>query len=119
MSKYLEPTDEGAFEDHTLLDPLKAYELGMTVLCPQCKGHGGWNLTLNAYPLHGKADTPENRYKFSHFRASCSHCMGWGYVEPKNAYHVHHWVHDRNIGNCLNVLKCSDCGLEWQVDSSD
>jgi hypothetical protein len=45
--------------------------------------------------------------------------MGWGYVEPKNAHHVHHWVHDRNIGNCLNVLKCSDCGLEWQVDSSD
>lgn len=119
MQTYLEPTDPQAFIDHEVRDPAEAAKMGLTVLCPQCKGHGGWNLRLNAYPLHGKEDTPENRHLFSHFRASCSHCVGWGYVKPEDADHIHQWETVRSLGNCLRLDKCKVCGQEWQVDSSD
>lgn len=116
---YLEPTDPGAFEDYPRIDPLPAAEMGLVHECLQCKGHGGWNLRLNAYPLHGKKNTPENRHLYSHFRASCSNCMGHGYVSPKDAEHIHKWEFVKNIGNCLNLHRCSECGQEWQIDSGD
>ncbi len=119
MHKYLEPTDPEAFTDYPLQSSEEAAKYEMTVACPKCKGHGGWNLRLNAYPLHGKDDNPENRHKFSHFRASCSHCQGWGYVTSDNADHVHDWVWVRNTGNCLNLHECSICKRQWEIDSSD
>lgn len=88
--------------------------------CPQCKGHGGWNLRLNAYKLPaGYADTVENRHKYVHFQMHCNHCNGWGYVKPEDANHVHDWQHVKNLGRCLNLYKCSICQKEWEVDSSD
>jgi hypothetical protein len=119
MNHYLEPTDDRAFEDYPLQDPLKAYDIGLTIECPQCKGHGGWNLTLNAYHLHGKENTPENRHLFSHFRASCSHCHGHGYVAPEDAGHIHDWQRAKPMGRCLNLYECSICKKAWIVDSSD
>lgn len=119
MGKYLESTDPGAFDDYPRRDALKAAEIGLVHECLECKGHGGWNLTLNAYPLHGKENTPENRHRFSHFRVHCSNCNGMGYVRPENADHIHKWEHAGNAGNCLNLYRCSGCGQEWMVDSSD
>lgn len=115
MNTYLEPTDKEAFVDHPTMCP--SPETGLTVECPQCKGHGGWNLELNAYPLRDKADTPRNRHLFSHFRASCSNCWGWGYVRQEED-HVHEWNRTRNVGNCQNIWECEVCGKEITVDSS-
>lgn len=116
---YLKNTDDGAFEDYPLIDPLKAYEMGMILDCPKCKGHGGWNLKLNAYPLHGRPNTPENRHLFSHFRAACDHCNGWGHVLPGDEDHIHEWEYIKNIGNCLNLYRCKVCNRDWEIDSSD
>lgn len=116
--KYLEPTDDGAFEDFPIIDPLPAAESGMVHECPQCKGRGGWNLRLNAYPLHGKENSPENRHKFSHFKAHCDNCHGYGYVFPMQANHIHKWKFVKNTGKCLNLYEC-ECGKKWEVDSSD
>jgi hypothetical protein len=117
MKTYLKPTDPRAFVDHDRMPADEAAQSGLTVECPQCKGHGGWNLELNAYPLHGKADTPRNRHLFSHFRASCSNCWGWGYVRQEED-HVHEWNRTRNVGNCQNIWECEVCGKEITVDSS-
>lgn len=111
---YLEPHDVGAFDDYPLMDVIEDKSV-----CPKCKGHGGWNLRLNAYPLHEKENTPENRHRYSHFRASCDNCQGYGYVNNENANHIHKWTFVKNIGNCLNLYECSGCGQNWQVDSSD
>ena len=94
-----------------------------TFQCPKCKGHGGWNLALNCYPLVGKnysyPDTPEGRHERAHFRAGCSHCNGWGWVEEKDATHIHDMQHVAELGRCLNRYRCSICGKLEDVDSSD
>jgi hypothetical protein len=118
MSNYLEPTDPGAFIDYPLKDSAEAAEMGFSHECPLCKGHGGWNLRVNAYPLHNKEDSPENRHNFSHFKAHCDTCHGWGYVREKDANHIHKWEFVRNTGNCLNLYHCSGCSKDWEVDSS-
>lgn len=119
MNKYLEPTDEGAFVDFPLKSkPEYAYQSSY-VQCPKCFGHGGWNLTLNAYPLRNMADTPENRHNYSHFRAHCGQCNGWGWTSPDNAKCLHEMKHHRNTGRCLNEYKCSKCGKIEEIDSSD
>jgi hypothetical protein len=117
MNTYIEPTDNDAFVDFPEKAAPPEY-MGLTVECPQCKGHGGWNLRLNEYRLHGKEDTPENRHLFSHFRAHCTQCQGYGYVTPDNADHIHKWKIVRNTGNCLNLYECEVCGRGWEVDSS-
>ena len=111
---YLEPKDSGAFDDYPLMDNIENQSV-----CPQCKGHGGWNLKLNTYPLHEKENTPENRHRYSHFRASCNTCFGYGYVKPEMADHIHNWTFVKNTGNCLNLYECKDCGQKWEIDSSD
>lgn len=88
--------------------------------CPVCNGRGGWNLRLNAYPLPPHVeDTPENRHKYVHFRASCYHCNGWGYVHQSVTCDGHNWVYVKNLGKCYNQYKCSKCGAINNVDSSD
>jgi len=118
MNKYLESTDELAFVDFPSKKGPQP-EQGLTEVCPKCMGYGGWNLKLNAYPLHFREDTPENRHKFSHFRQNCYHCSGWGWVREEDANHVHDWQFKENLGNCLNLHECSICGKKWQIDSSD
>jgi hypothetical protein len=83
--------------------------------CLKCKGHGGWNLKLNAYPLR-EEDTPENRHLFSHFRASCFNCHGYGYTKDVCN---HEWSDETTIGRCLHSYTCILCGKIKLVDSGD
>lgn len=118
MKTYLEPTDPDAFLDFPSKKEAKP-NYGYTEECPKCMGYGGWNLRVNAYPLHHREDNAENRHKHSHFKQSCYHCVGWGFVRPEDADHVHDWHHVKVLGNCLNLYECSVCNKKWQVDSSD
>lgn len=87
--------------------------------CPVCRGYGGWNLRTFAYKLpKGMEDNEENRHKHVHFRANCSHCDGWGFVDISENCPGHKWGNRKNIGNCLNVYTCELCGKKWEVDSS-
>ena len=116
MPKYLNPTDPGAFDDWTLKKPSPAFKK----VCPRCSGYGGWNLTLNAYGLHpGMEDTQENRHRFSHFRAMCDHCSGWGYVHESNQCAGHEWKFVENLGRCYNRYECINCHVTSDVDSGD
>lgn len=119
MREYLTPDHPDAFVDF----PKKRLRLDIMpdcdVECPQCKGYGGWNLALNSYPLHFRENTAENRHKFSHFRACCSQCNGWGYVNKENSEHIHEWEWESNQGNCLNIYQCTICGKKRLIDSSD
>jgi len=112
---YMDHTHPDAFVDWVHKEP--AY--GCTKECPRCKGFGGWNLLLNSYPLHGKEDTPENRHLFSHFRAMCSHCNGWGYVSPAETCTGHDWKWIQNLGRCFNRYECIHCKKTSDVDSGD
>ena len=113
---YLEPTDPGAFDDWMKREPWLMY----TKECPRCKGHGGWNLTLNAYKLHpGVADTPSNRHLYSHFRTVCGHCNGHGYIHPENTCPGHEWVFKENLGRCYNRYRCIHCTAVSDWDSGD
>lgn len=116
---YIEPTDADAFVDFPGKKNLCDFLPQCNCECPKCQGYGGWNLKLNAYPLHGKTNTTENRHNFSHFRASCDHCQGYGYVKPEDASHIHKWEFVKNVGNCLNEYTCKQCNQTWIVDSSD
>lgn len=97
----------------------------LTARCPRCKGYGGWHLELNAYGP-GK-----------HFDCLCSNCLGWGYVEPRAADHVHHYMQMEEeeanalrktkglgpirytYGRCCHNAVCSICGDFRFTDSSD
>ncbi len=76
-------------------------------ICPVCKGHGHWNLELDAY---GKGQ---------HFRAACFQCNGWGWVDEKDKDCVHEFKEIALVGRCLHKMQCSKCGQERTVDSSD
>jgi hypothetical protein len=89
------------------------------VECPKCKGHGGWNLSLNAYKLWDKPSTPENRHRHAHFRASCSQCWGYGWLTPTETECMHEYVRTRNVGRCLNEHRCTKCPKTITIDSSD
>ena len=112
---YLTPAHPDAFVDWPVMQPTAAF----TKPCHVCKCHGGWNLTLNAYPLHHYTNTPENRHRYSHFRKVCNHCNGYGYVHPDNNCPGHEWVHTRNVGRCLDEYKCKHCPAIAQFDSGD
>jgi hypothetical protein len=89
------------------------------VKCPKCKGHGHFNLRLNAYGP-GK-----------HFQGTCSQCCGCGWVDPKDAICIHEWkeigreeCRKRGVyhaGNCYHVYVCSKlgCAAVMAQDSSD
>lgn len=125
--RYLNRDDPGALVDHpTPADRLvqwQKYHANVTpLLCPKCHGYGGHNLQVNAYALpKGMEDTAENRHKYRHFRASCSQCVGWGYVTDKQDAEC---VHQPGPGTatsfrCVTNYRCTKCGKEWSVDSSD
>lgn len=103
--KYLTPDHPDAFVDFPpplehLHEPYKGKLPEGCVLCPKCKGHGGWNLMLFGYPktpedenrirnylretpigkLRHNMSPEEFRHNYVHFRSSCSQCTGWGYV---------------------------------------
>ena len=114
-SGFMLPTHPDAFLDHPRQEPGR-----YKIECPRCKGHGGWNLSVNAYPLHSREDTPENRHRYRHFRAACDHCNGWGYVSEQTASKCsgHEWVRTETLGRCYHRQKCIHCGETWDIDSS-
>ena len=116
MNDYLTHDHPDAFVDWP--ERTKSYDKGYKP-CPLCKGLGGWNLKLNAYPLHRYENTAENRHHFSHFRCCCSHCNGWGQVLVTEACVGHEWKWVKNTGKCLNLFECVHCGKKSEVDSSD
>lgn len=126
MYTYLEHDHPDAFLDYPEEQSANvlrmAREQGMTQRCHVCHGHGGWNLRLNAYPLHDREDTSENRHKFSHFKCNCGQCNGWGWIKPDSAdakCEKHEWKHVRATGRCLHLYECQNCGKQHEVDSSD
>lgn len=91
-------------------------------MCPKCRGYGGHNLTVNAYPLpDGMEDTSENRHRYRHFRSSCDQCVGWGYVtDQRDVDCAHEFDNGRATGlNCVTEYRCKKCGRGVTVDSSD
>lgn len=86
--------------------------------CPACEGRGGYNVRLNAYPLHRYENTRENRHLHAHFRHGCVNCNGWGYV-PEDQECVHQWGERRTVGTCQHSYSCVKCGSKWTVDSGD
>lgn len=127
LIKYLTPKDDGAFVDFPKKEIEHYYGLaGYTKECPRCKGHGGWNLQLNAYPLHSYENTAENRHRYAHYRSMCDICNGWGYIhQNQNSLNSdcvengHVWSFVQNLGRCYNRYKCLTCGIHQEVDSSD
>lgn len=114
MNVYLDEKSPDAFTDFPELlrqpDHMKdSHE------CPRCQRHGGWNLKLKAYPLHGLADTPENRHRFSHFRANCPQCNGYGWT---NEDCLHDWEPAGSIAMHQPKVRCTRCGQERVYDSS-
>jgi hypothetical protein len=125
-TRYLEHGDVDAYLDHpTPADRLAQWrEYHPTIpahVCAKCNGYGGRNLEVHAYPLPaGVENTPANRHKYVHFRASCLQCSGWGYVtRPEDAACAHDFGSRVNVGNCLNQYTCTKCGHVIEVDSSD
>jgi hypothetical protein len=115
--QYMKPTDPDAFVDFPK-KPRATWMPDDYVECPKCDGHGGWNLTLNAYNLWDRPDTPENRHRYSHFVASCSQCWGYGWVDPKETECIHTYKFLRSTGNCLRQEKCTGCDKVIEIDSS-
>ena len=126
MVEYLTPEHPDAFVDMFKHKPQHEFKHE----CPKCKGHGGWNLMLNAYGLPpGYENNITNRHKYSHFRAHCAQCNGWGYtILSETCIHVF----DRELnpdecrmrdishfGRCWHVVECSKCGKVNAYDSSD
>jgi hypothetical protein len=128
MVEYLTPDHPDAFVDSFKQQPQP--EIGFTHKCPKCKGHGGWNLKLNAYGLPpGYKNDITNRHKYSHFRAHCDQCNGWGYTaEPSTCIHQFDRELERveckerglyHAGRCWHVYECGKCGKIISQDSSD
>jgi hypothetical protein len=130
MREYLTVNHPDAFLDHPEKAQPVEHHPEWTVKCPACLGHGGWNLRVNAYPLHQHENTPENRHLHAHFRCHCSQCSGWGWTTPADAGCVHDYAkqlsykecQERGIyhaGSCWHVYECSKCGSTLSEDSSD
>lgn len=106
---YIQPGDPEAWVDFP--EPRKVpppFMFSDAVQCGMCRGHGGWNLLLSAYPLVGKDNSSENRFLFSHMRATCHACAGHGWVSAsrKSCVHEYRWV---GVSDRLTHFSCVHC----------
>lgn len=116
MTHYLTPDSKDAFLDFPLKEPSGPF----TKMCPICKGHGGWNLKLNQYPIPKHLpNTPENRHRYLHFKQHCVQCSGYGYVTESDNCPGHLWEHVRHISRCYDEYVCTICNKTHFVDSTD
>jgi hypothetical protein len=118
---YLDPDkdpEELVFKDYPKIPDDKYPELGEE--CPRCRGRGGWNLKLDAYP---NQQLPEHR----HYRASCGACWGYGKLQ-KGQTCAHEWRNatyeesqrtSYTLYRCEHLWICDKCKQERVVDSSD
>ena len=113
---YINPDQPEAFVDFPTPTPAPAGQSK----CPKCQGHRGWNLRINAYPLHPTLpDNPDNRHRHAHFRASCDNCQGQGYVPQNAAEHVHQWQLDPNRSKTFRqTYICATCNAVEERDTS-
>ena len=115
--RFLSPEDPDAFVDWPA--SVEAPPEGF-IICPQCKGYGGWNLSVNRYPLpDGLYDTAENRHLHVHFLAGCNNCWSNGFVPEAQGDHVHEYKSVETTQRGDNVWECQGCGDRVKVDSSD
>jgi hypothetical protein len=94
------------FDDIGKKEPAHEY----TVECPKCKGHGKWNLRLNAY---GDG---------VHFQMGCGQCWGWGFVTPgPDAECIHEFKETTpdQPWRCWHTIKCAKCGRIRSYSSDD
>lgn len=95
---------------------------GTFVRCPKCKGYGGWNLRLNAFPPVYAQCTSEPPIP-GHFQASCGQCWGWGWVEAASAdvgcVHSFTEIAPDQPWRCWHTIRCTQCGRTRSYDSSD
>jgi len=114
-NQYMEVSSPDAFKDFPpKLE--KPPHLPTSEECPVCKGHGGWNLQLNAYSLHSLADTAENRHRYAHFRSSCSQCMGYGWTTELTC--IHDYQKEEQLEMFQQLYRCSKCDSYQVWDSS-
>lgn len=112
---YMDYNHPNAFVDFPSVPECPDYMNGAS-LCPMCKGHGGWNLELNAYSLHQNENTPENRHKFSHFRSNCSQCNGYGWTDDVSC--LHEYQHVRCLAPFEHESRCIKCDKRIVYDTS-
>jgi hypothetical protein len=95
-----------------------------SILCPKCRGYGGWVYKINAYPTN-----PGTR-ELRDFRSGCPQCQGWGYVQPgtPDANCVHEYstaTHEQiksagyTLGSHDHAVICTKCSRILITDSSD
>lgn len=110
--------DENSPDAHTdfPVKPERPDHLPGSQECPRCKGHGGWNLRLNAYPLHNLPDTPETRHRNAHFRANCPQCNGYGWTDDIAC--IHEFVRVGSVAMHEHIDRCAKCATERIYDSS-
>src|SRR5215813_10601905 len=100
MNEYL--PDATSFFGFPLLPKPEHYP-DMVFVCPVCKGHGGWNLRLDAYG------------KNVHFNAHCFQCAGYGWVAERDATCAHDfkdYAVPAGHRSGLHYARCTKCGRE-------
>lgn len=104
---YIQPGDPEAWIDWPQPRPTAPPFMGESVIkCPICRGRGGWNLLLGAYPLH-KENTSENRHLFSHMKATCHGCAGHGWIRPtSDCFHEFRY---NGVTGKLTHFSCVSC----------
>lgn len=104
---YVQPGDPEAWIDWPRArDRAPNYVGDNAVKCSICRGHGGWNLLLGAYPL-ARENTSENRHLFSHMKATCHGCGGHGWLRP-NSDCVHELRYN-GVSGKITHLSCVHC----------
>jgi hypothetical protein len=114
---YIQSGDREAWVDYPAQKAVPpSYLSGYTKRCPTCRGHGGWNLLLSAFPLSGKDNTVENRHLFSHMRATCHACSGHGWIRPDDDRCTHEF-RMTGVSNKLTHFSCVNCSavVSWDT----
>lgn len=112
---YVQPGDREAWVDFP--EPRKQPPTWMSdaVHCGICRGYGGWNLLLGAFPLI-RDNTAENRHEYSHMKATCHGCAGHGWVKAADRRCVHEfrWM---GVSDRLTHFSCVHCkeAVSWDV----
>jgi len=115
---YVQPGDAEAWVDWPVVNQrAPAWMSKDSEKCGICRGHGGWNLLLAAYPLvEGRDNTSENRHLFSHMRTSCHACSGHGWIltSEKRCVHEYRYV---GVSDQRTEFSCVYCkhAVSWDV----
>lgn len=115
--KYIQPGDPEAWIDFPPPRESAPPQLGSSAeRCSICRGHGGWNLLLGAFPVTSLENTSEIRHMYSHMKATCQGCSGHGWVRPegRGCVHEYRWV---GVSGKLTHFTCVHCNstVSWDT----